>query len=98
MAGPDKTTHPPSFRLIEHVENGRKEEAQLIAEEGIRWGREFLACGEANLRGFAPANITPYAHDLMSHCASQVAQYGHTKDYDGQALERLNNEWKKGVT
>ena len=47
------------------------------------------------MRGFQDKNITPYAHSLMTHAPEEVEEIGPLEPFNGEALEKLNDELKK---
>ena len=65
----------------------------MLAHE---WGRLFLACGQAGLRGFSPKHLTPYSHKLITHSGYMFSLVGPLERFSGEALEHLNDDMKKG--
>ena len=89
-------TTPFNFgRLIYLVGNGKKSDAPEIEILAQEWGKDFLQCGKSGMRGFQEKHLTPYAHHLTTHCAAQVRKYGGTKRFNGESLERANDDFKK---
>ena len=78
------------------IGRGSKDDVETIEAAAITWGRSFLACGSAGLRGFAPSNITPYVHVVICHAPAMVGQIGDVtlEDCNGEALEHLNSDVK----
>ena len=60
------------------------------------WGKAFLACGRAGLRGFSQQNFTPYSHKILTHAGHMVTLVGGLERFSGEQLEKLNDEMKKG--
>ena len=85
-----------SCRLIQFVGNAERSDASEIETLALDWGKEFLECGKSGkMRGFEEKNMTPYNHVLVVHAAPQVRKFGRMKDFNGQGLERENDEFKK---
>ena len=82
-------------RLIHFVANAKKSDAPEIEISAANWGKAFLECGKSGMRGFQEKHFTPYAHALMTHIGAQCGKFGAMKKFNGEALERLNDEFKK---
>ena len=82
-------------RLIYLVGNGEKSDAPQIEILAQEWGKAFLQCGKNGMRGFQEKHLTPYAHNLTTHCAAEVNKHGGLKRLNGEALERANDDFKK---
>ena len=72
-----------------------KEDAAKVADAAAMWGRNFLACGTAGLRGFMPKNLTPYAHIVKDHVPHMISKLGGLGRFSGERLEKLNDEFKQ---
>lgn len=77
------------------VGNAKKSDAPEIEILAQDWGKAFLQCGKNGMRGFQEKHLTPYAHHLTTHCAAEVNIHGGLKRFNGEALERLNDDFKK---
>ena len=75
---------------------GSKEEVPRIKLLAHEWGKAFLACGRAGMRGFSRENFTPYSHKLMTHSGHMVSLLGPLERFTGEQLEHLNDDMKKG--
>ena len=54
-----------------------------------------MECGKSGIRGFQAKHLTPYAHTLTTHIAPMVGQVGGLDKFNGESLEKLNDEFKK---
>ena len=77
------------------VGKAERDEAPVVKEKACQWGVSFLHLGRIGIRGFQPKYLTPYAHFLITHTAPMVQQIGGLDKFNGEALERLNDEFKK---
>lgn len=75
---------------------GSKDDVPKIKKLAHEWGKAFLACGDAGMRGFARQNFTPYSHKLMTHCGPMVKLVGPLEPLSGEHLEHLNDDMKRG--
>ena len=75
---------------------GSKDDVPRIKRLAHEWGKAFLACGRAGMRGFARENFTPYSHKLLTHSGHMVSLVGPLERFSGEQLEHLNDEMKKG--
>ena len=73
---PSKNGMTVSPRLLDWLGEGRREEAPLVAEAARKWGRQWLACGDAGLRGFQRERLTPYCHITMVHGPKMMEDVG----------------------
>ena len=83
------------LRLITLIGKAEKEDSATIKELACQWGAAFLDCGQSGIRGFQAKHLTPYAHVLTTHIAPMVAQVGGLDKFNGESLEKLNDEFKK---
>ena len=82
-------------RLIHSVGNAKKTDAADIEISAANWGKAFLDCDKSGMRGFQEKHFTPYAHFLMTHAGRQCKRFGELKKFNGEGLERSNDEFKK---
>ena len=79
-----------------YIGEGPREEAPQIAEAARQWARNWVACGDAGLIGFQRKYLTPYFHVVSVHGPKMVEQVGGLSKLSGQALEKLNDHFKRG--
>ena len=77
------------------IGKAEKEDSITIKELACQWGASFLECGKSGIRGFQAKHLTPYAHTLTTHVAPMVALVGGLDKFNGESLEKLNDEFKK---
>ena len=77
------------------VGTAQRGDAPSVKTSALEWGKAFLSCGEAGIRGFQPKHLTPYCHFLMTHSPAYVAEFGGLRKFSGEKLEHLNDEFKK---
>ena len=85
----------PTRSLLKLIAKGSKEDAPRVREMGTAWGRHFLDCGAAGMKGFEAKNVTPYAHFVSCHAWKWLALLGALWLLSGQSLEKLNDIYKR---
>ena len=81
--------------MIDFIGSAKRTDAPEVEVATQKWGQAFLDCGKMGMRGFGPCHFTPYAHILMTHSAAAVAEFGGLRRFNGEALEKTNDEFKK---
>ena len=82
--------------MIEFIGSASREEAPQVAAAASSWAQNFLACGEAGIRGFESTRLTPYFHLIATHAPYMVAEIGGLSRFSGEKLEALNDSFKRG--
>ena len=88
-------------RYINFIGRAERTDAPAARVMAQKWGAAFLECGKpvevggGGMRGFQDKNITPYIHSLQTHAPEEVEEIGPLEDFNGEALEKANDEFKK---